>query len=229
MFYPFFDPTMVLLLPAVIFSMWAQFKVQSAYATYSRVETRRGVTAAQVARELLDRFGLTSISIERVPGSLTDHYDPSAKVLRLSDSVISSTSIAAIGVAAHEVGHAIQDLKDYSPLRLRNAIVPAVNLGSTLSMPLFLAGLIFGSLNLLNIGILLFCGVLVFHVVTLPVELDASSRALHVLSDTGLLASDELGGAKKVLNAAALTYVGALIMTIMQLMRLLALRNMRRD
>ena len=229
MFYPFFDPTMVLLLPAVIFSMWAQFKVQSAYATYSRVETRRGVTAAQVARELLDRFGLTSISIERVPGSLTDHYDPSAKVLRLSDSVISSTSIAAIGVVAHEVGHAIQDLNDYSPLRLRNAIVPAVNLGSTLSMPLFLAGLIFGSLNLLNIGILLFCGVLVFHVVTLPVELDASSRALHVLSDTGLLASDELGGAKKVLNAAALTYVGALIMTIMQLMRLLALRNMRRD
>lgn len=229
MFYPFFDPTMVLLLPAVIFSMWAQFKVQSAYATYSRIEARRGVTAAQVARELLDRFGLTSISIERVPGSLTDHYDPAAKVLRLSDSVISSTSIAAIGVAAHEVGHAIQDLKDYSPLRIRNTIVPAVNLGSTLSMPLFFIGFLFGSLNLLNLGILLFCGVLLFHVVTLPVELDASSRALHVLADTGLLASDELGGAKKVLNAAALTYVGALVMTIMQLLRLLALRNMRRD
>ncbi|MEG2185669.1 MAG: zinc metallopeptidase, partial [Cloacibacillus sp.] len=159
----------------------------------------------------------------------TDHYDPRAKVLRLSDSVAGNTSIAAIGVAAHEVGHAIQDKEGYSFLRLRNTIVPVVNIGSMLSMPLFLIGLVMGSLNLLNLGILLFCGVLVFHLVTLPVEFDASARALRLLSETGLLAKDEIGGAKSVLDAAALTYVAALVMTILQLVRLLALRGMRRD
>ena len=229
MMYPFFDPTMVLLIPAMIFSMWAQFKVKGTFAKYSEIRARRGVSADQVSRALLDKFGLQGIRVERIAGELTDHYDPGAKVLRLSDSVAGNTSIAAIGVAAHEVGHAIQDKEGYSFLRFRNTIVPVVNIGSMLSMPLFLIGLLMGSLNLLNLGILLFCGVLVFHLVTLPVEFDASARALKLLSETGLLAGDEIGGAKSVLDAAALTYVAALVMTVLQLVRLLALRGMRRD
>lgn len=219
----------MLLIPALLFSLWAQFRVKSTFARYSEMGARRGVTADQVSRALLDRFGLQNVRVERIAGNLTDHYDPSNKVLRLSDATAGNNSIAAIGVAAHEVGHAIQDRDGYAFLRVRNAIVPAVNLGSTLSMPLFIIGLIMGSLNLLNIGILLFCGVLVFHMITLPVEFDASARALRLLSDTGLLAQDEIGGAKAVLNAAALTYVAALVMTVLQLVRLLALRNSRRS
>lgn len=229
MMYPFYDPTILLLIPALLFSMWAQFRVKSTFSKYSEVDARKNVSADQVSRALLDQFGLQGIRIERVAGQLTDHYDPSAKVLRLSDSVAGNHSIAAIGVAAHEVGHAIQDKEDYKFMRVRNAIVPVVNIGSMMSMPLFLLGLIMGWMNMLNLGILLFCGVLVFHLVTLPVEFDASARALKVLSQTGLLASDEIGGARAVLNAAALTYVAALVMTVMQLLRLLALRNMRRN
>lgn len=209
--------------------MWAQFRVKSAFARYSEIGARRGITADQVSRTLLDKFGLQNVRVERIAGQLSDHYDPSNKVLRLSDSTAGNNSIAAIGVAAHEVGHALQDKEDYAFLRIRNSIVPVVNIGSMLSMPLFIIGLIMGSLNLLNLGIALFCGVLVFHLVTLPVEFDASARALRLLSGTGLLASDEIGGAKAVLNAAALTYVGALIMTVMQLVRLLVLRNSRRN
>lgn len=228
--YPlFYDPTFMLLIPALLFSLWAQLRVKSTFARYSEIGARRGVTADHVSRALLDRFGLQNVRVERIAGNLTDHYDPSNKVLRLSDATAGNNSIAAIGVAAHEVGHAIQDRDGYAFLRVRNAIVPAVNLGSTLSMPLFIIGLIMGSLNLLNIGILLFCGVLVFHMITLPVEFDASARALRLLSDTGLLAQDEIGGAKAVLNAAALTYVAALVMTVLQLVRLLALRNSRRS
>lgn len=228
--YPlFYDPTFLLLIPALIFSMWAQFRVKITFARYSEIGARRGITADQVSRTLLDKFGLQNVRVERIAGQLSDHYDPSNKVLRLSDSTAGNNSIAAIGVAAHEVGHALQDKEDYAFLRIRNSIVPAVNIGSMLSMPLFIIGLIMGSLNLLNLGIALFCGVLVFHLVTLPVEFDASARALRLLSGTGLLASDEIGGAKAVLNAAALTYVGALIMTVMQLVRLLVLRNSRRN
>lgn len=228
--YPlYYDPTFLLLIPALLFSMWAQFKISSAFSKYSEIRARRGVTAEQVARALLDRFGLQSVRVERVTGKLTDHYDPKNKVLRLSDSTSGMSSIAAIGVAAHEVGHAIQDKENYTFLRVRNAIVPVVSIGSMLSMPLFFIGLMMQSLNLLNLGILLFCGVLVFHLVTLPVEFDASARALRVLSDTGLLAGDEINGARAVLSAAALTYVAALIMTVLQLIRLLALRNSRRN
>lgn len=227
--YPFIDPTFVILIPALLLSMWAQFKVKNTYARYSKIAARKNITADQVSRELLDRFGLQRVPVERVPGQLTDHYDPRGKVLRLSDAVAGNNSIAAIGVAAHEVGHAIQDKENYAFLRFRNAIVPVVNIGSTLSMPLFFIGLIMGSMNLLNIGIALFCGVLLFHLVTLPVEFDASARALKLLSQTGLLSSDEIGGARSVLNAAALTYVAALVMTVLQLVRLLALRGMRRD
>lgn len=228
MYYPF-DSTFLLLIPAMIFSMWAQYKVKSTFATYSEIRAQRGVSADQVCRDLLDRAGLSSVRIERIAGQLTDHYDPRDKVLRLSDSVSGNSSIAAIGVAAHECGHAIQDKEGYTFLRFRNAIVPVVNFSSMLSMPIFFIGLAMSSLNLLNIGIILFVGVLVFHLVTLPVELDASSRALKMLSDTGMLVGDEIGGAKSVLSAAALTYVAALVMTILQLVRLLALRGSRRD
>lgn len=227
--YPFFDPTFVILIPALLFSLWAQFKVKGSFSKYSQVRAASGYTAEQVSRRLLDQNGLSSVRIEHVPGELTDHYDPRAKVLRLSDSVNSSRSIAAIGVAAHEVGHAVQDKENYGFLKFRNAIAPAVQICSTASMPLFFIGLIFGSLNLINIGILLFCGVLIFHLVTLPLEFDASARALRMLNDTGTLDTRELSGAKSVLSAAALTYVAALVMTVLQLVRLLALRNMRRD
>lgn len=228
--YPlYYDPTFLLLIPALLFSMWAQFKISSTFSKYNEIGARRGVTAEQVSRVLLDRFGLQNVRVERVPGKLTDHYDPTKKVLRLSDSTSGMSSIAAIGVAAHEVGHAIQDKENYSFLRVRNAIIPVVSIGSAMAMPLFFIGLIMQSLNLLNLGILLFCGVLVFHLVTLPVEFDASARALRVLSDTGLLASDEISGARAVLSAAALTYVAALVMTVLQLIRLLALRNTRRN
>lgn len=229
MMYPFFDLTMIFLIPALLFSMWAQFKIKSAYSKYSEVRSQNGVTAEIACREMLNRFGLTEVPIERVPGELTDHYDPRAKVLRLSDSVFGSPSIAAIGVAAHEVGHAIQDKEGYSMLRIRNSIVPVVNIGSMLSMPLFFLGMLLGWFNLLNIGIILFCSVLVFHLVTLPVEFDASARALKNLSDTGLLVGGEIKGAKSVLDAAALTYVAALVMTVLQLVRLIVLRGSRRD
>ncbi|MDO5116536.1 MAG: zinc metallopeptidase [Synergistaceae bacterium] len=229
MFYPFFDPTIIVLIPALLFSLWAQFKVKGAFSKYSEIRAASGLTAQEVSRRLLDRNGLSDIRIEHVAGELTDHYDPRSRVLRLSDSVNSSRSIAAIGVAAHEVGHAIQDRENYGFLKLRNAIAPGVQLCSTLSIPLFFIGLIFGSMNLLNAGILLFCGVLIFHLVTLPLEFDASARALKLLSETGTLSGTEIGGAKSVLDAAALTYVAALVMTVLQLVRLLALRNMRRD
>lgn len=225
----FYDPTFLLLIPALLFAMWAQFRVKNTFARYSEIAARRGVTADNVSRALLDKFGLQNVRIERVAGNLSDHYDPSGKVLRLSDPVFGSNSIASIGVAAHEVGHAIQDKDGYAFLRLRNSIIPVVNIGSTLSMPLFFIGLIMKSTNLLNIGILLFCGVLVFHLVTLPVEFDASARALRLLSDTGLLSSDEIGGAKAVLNAAALTYVSTMVMAALQLLRLVLLRNSRRS
>ena len=223
-----FDPTMILIIPALVFAFWAQSRVKSTFVTYSEIRARGGVTADSVSRTLLDRFGLQGVRVERVPGNLTDHYDPRDKVLRLSDSVGGSTSIAAIGGAAHEVGHAIQDKEGYVPLRLRNAIVPVVNIGSMGAFPLFLIGLFMGAPVLINLGIILFAGVVVFHLVTLPVELDASARALKLLSSTGILMNDELGGARKVLNAAALTYVAATIMAIAQLLRLLILSRGRR-
>ena len=229
MMFPYLDSTMVLLIPAILFSLWAQFKVKGAFSRYSEVRAASGITADQVSRKLLDKFGLENVKVERIEGQLTDHYDPRSKVLRLSDSVSGNSSIAAIGVAAHEVGHAIQDKEGYAFLKFRNTIVPVVSIGSTISMPLFFIGLIMGYTPLLNIGILLFCGVLVFHLVTLPVEFDASARALKLLSETGLLAGNEIGGAKAVLDAAALTYVAALVMTVLQLVRLLALRGSRRD
>ena len=220
------DPTFLLLLPALVLGMWAQAKVQGAYRTYSQVFSRKGLRACDVARSLMDRFGLSGIAIERTPGNLTDHYDPRGKVLRLSEGVHSSPSIAAIGIAAHEVGHAIQDAQDYRPIRLRNAIVPVASLTSWLAFPLFFIGLLMRSPLLMNVGILFFLGVIVFHLVTLPVEFDASARALRLLADTGTLDTDEIGGARAVLKAAALTYVAAAVMAAAQLVRLLLLRGM---
>lgn len=228
MFPFFFDYTMFLLLPAFVFATWAQHRVKSTFAYYSRINSREGITAADVARMLLDRFGLNTIPVKRVSGELTDHYDPRNKSLSLSDSVYNSSSIAAIGVAAHEVGHAIQDSEGYAPLALRNTVVPVVSFSSSLSFPLFFLGLIIHNEFWMNLGIVLFLGVIIFHMVTLPVEFNASSQAIAILKETGALNVDELEGANKVLNAAALTYIAATLMAVMQLVRLLMLRNSRR-
>ncbi len=219
------DATLLLLLPAVLLAMWAQSRISSTFRRFSQVPSSRGIRASEAARRLLDRFGLRHVAVERVSGSLTDHYDPRSKVLRLSDDVYGSTSIAAIGVAAHEAGHAVQDLQGYVPLRLRNAIVPVTGIGSTLAMPLFFFGLLMRLPSLMDLGILLFAGILVFHLVTLPVEFDASSRALRLLGETQVLDTSEIAGARKVLNAAALTYVAATVMSAVQLLRLLLLRG----
>ena len=223
-----FDSSMLLLIPAMLFAMWAQVKVKSTFDQYSRVASRRGVTADQVARMLLDRAGLTSVPIKRAGGRLTDHYNPRDRSLSLSDVVYCNSSIAAIGVAAHEVGHAAQHSQSYAPLALRSNIVPTVNIASSMAMPLFFMGLFFGpSILLMNIGICLFLGVVVFHLVTLPVEYNASSRAIEMLRQTDALGTDELQGASKVLSAAAWTYVAATLVAVMHLVRLLVLRNNR--
>jgi len=230
MLYPFFfDPTFLLLIPALILAGWAQMKVKGTYDRYSRIVARNGLSAKDVARRILDENGLRNIPVERTAGSLTDHYDPRTKTLRLSETVYSSPSIAAIGVAAHEAGHAIQDAVAYAPLKLRNSIVPVVSLGSGLAFPLFFIGFLFGTPLLMDVGILFFLGVLLFHLVTLPVEYNASGRALRILGNSGILAADEMKGARAVLNAAALTYVAATVMAAFQLVRLLLLRGMRND
>ena len=222
-----FDSSMLILIPAILLSMWAQSQVSSAFSKYSKVRAQGGVTADQVARMLLTRFGLGSMPINRIAGELTDNYNPSNRTLNLSESVYNNPSIASIGVAAHEVGHAIQHSQLYAPLMFRNSIVPVVNIASQASMPLFIIGLAVGNSMLLNLGIILFTGSIIFHLVTLPVELDASSRALKLLQQTGTLTSDELAGARKVLNAAALTYVAAALMSVLQLVRLLMIKNSR--
>ena len=227
MFYPMMDWTMIVLLPAILLAVWAQNKVKSTFEQYSRVRSRRGITGREAARAILTSYGLDSMPIKPIAGQLTDHYDPQSRSLSLSEPVYDSTSIAAIGVAAHEVGHAVQHATGYKPLALRNSIVPVVNLTNMASWPLFLMGLIVGNSRLMNIGILLFVGVVVFHLVTLPVELDASRRALKVLSSNGMMDGEEVTGARKVLGAAAMTYVAALVQSVLQLVRLLLLRNSR--
>ena len=227
MFYPMMDWTMIVLLPAILLAVWAQNKVKSTFEQYSRVRSRRGITGREAARAILTSYGLGSMPIKPIAGQLTDHYDPQSRSLSLSEPVYDSTSIAAIGVAAHEVGHAVQHATGYKPLALRNSIVPVVNLTNMASWPLYLMGLIAGNSRLMNIGILLFVGVVLFHLVTLPVELDASRRALKVLSSNGMMDGDEVTGARKVLGAAAMTYVAALVQSVLQLVRLLLLRNSR--
>ena len=226
MFY-YYDPTVLLLIPGLILALYAQLKVSSTYARYKKVHSGTGLTGAQIARQILDTNGCGSVRIERVPGSLTDHYDPENGVLRLSEEVYGSRSIAALGVAAHEAGHAIQDATDYGPMRIRATLVPVANIGSSAAIPLFMLGLIFSWEPLLKIGILCFSLAVLFYLVTLPVEFNASGRAVALLS-SGYLPQDEVKGVKKVLSAAALTYVAAALQAILQLLRLVLLANSRR-
>ena len=224
-----FDPKyMVMILPALLLALYAQFKVKTTFARFSSVRASGGQSADSVSRMLLDRFGLRGVNIERVSGNLTDHYDPRSKTLRLSDSVGGSSSIAAIGVAAHEVGHAVQDLKGYVPLKIRNSLVPMAGLGSNLGILLFILGLPMGMGFMVTLGIVLFSCAVLFQIVTLPVEFDASRRALALLSETGTLSPAELSGAKSVLSAAALTYVAATVMAVLQLLYLLSRSRNRR-
>jgi Zn-dependent membrane protease YugP len=227
----FYDWTFLIVLPGLILALIAQAGVSGTFAKFQRVPARIGLTGAMLARRMLDSRGLNDIPIERVSGKLADHYDPSQRVLRLSDGVYDSTSIAALGVAAHETGHALQHQEHYAPLTLRTAIVPMVGFGSNLSWPIFLAGLIFSWEPLLLAGIILFSLAVLFSLITLPVEFNASSRALSALSSGGYLDADEMAGANKVLRAAAMTYVAAAIGAILQLIRLLLLAGVgrRRD
>ena len=224
------DWTVLVLIPAMIFAFWAQINVQTTFSRFRQVRNRRGLTAADVARRILDANGLNYVQIQRVSGELTDHYDPRAQVVRLSDSVYDSTSVAAIGVAAHEVGHACQHAEDYVPLRIRSAIIPMTRIGSMLAMPVFILGLLLAQLSLygnmvgdvfMMLGILLFSLSTLFQLVTLPTEFNASARALKTLESYGILDGDELVGARSTLRAAALTYVAALASSLASLLRLL--------
>ena len=216
----YFDYTYIILLPALIFALWAQFKVSSSYSKYNKIATRRSVTGFDAARMILDENGLHHVRIERVAGNLTDHFDPKANVIRLSDAVYSSTGIAAVGVAAHEAGHAVQYAENYGPMKLRSSIIPITQIGSRLAIPIFLIGLLF-SYELALVGIALFSLTAVFQAVTLPVEFNASSRALAALRTSGRFDEDEIKGSRKVLTAAALTYVAALASSLAQILRLL--------
>ncbi len=226
----FFDQTYFLIIIGVILSGIASSFVKSTYQKYSNVPNSNGYTATEVSRLILDSAGLQHVKIEAVRGDLTDHYDSSTDILRLSDATRNSRSVAAIGVAAHEVGHAIQDQKQYIPLKLRSALVPATNFGQKISFPMILLGVIFGyNQTLINLGIIFFSVALLFQLVTLPVEFNASNRAIAILRDQHILTSTEVPQARKVLNAAALTYVAAAIASFLQVLRLVLLFGGRRN
>ena len=223
----------VLVLPAVIFSLWASWNVKHTYKKYAKQLNSRGLTGASAARRILDANGLQNIPVERISGELTDHYDPEARVVRLSDAVWDGTSTAAVGVACHEVGHAIQNAENYLPVKIRQAIIPATNIGARLSVPLLIAGLVLCGfipqlIYLAYVGVAAYGLCALFQLVTLPTEFDASRRALRSIEGMGLLEGEEYNGAKKVLTAAALTYVAALATTLMQLLRFLIILNDRR-
>lgn len=225
----YYDPTYILVVIGAVLSLFASWRVNATFNRYSRVGNRSGRRAEEIAQFMLNDAGIYDVRIERVSGNLTDHYSPNEKVLRLSDSVYGSTSVAALGVAAHETGHAIQHNRGYVPVKIRSAIVPVVNIGSTLSWPIILAGLIFSAPLLLKAGIILFSLVVIFQFVTLPVEFDASGRAIKILRDRNLLYPDEVSGAKSVLWAAAMTYVAAMISAVLQLLRLVLIFGRRND
>lgn len=225
----YFDTTYIIyVLPALILAMWAQTKVSSTYSKYGNVLSARGITGAEVAKRILSINGVFDVTIERVSGHLTDHFDPRTKVIRLSDSVYDSTSVAALGVAAHETGHALQHNQGYIPIKLRNSVLPVANIGSYMAFPLVIFGLFFQSGIMIDVGIILFSAVVAFQLVTLPVEFNASNRALKSLSEQAILDGEELVGARKVLKAAAMTYVASAAVAIANLLRLLALTNRRR-
>ena len=220
----YFDPTYILVIIGAVLSILASAKVQSTFNRYKKVRSATGMTGAQAAQRLLNNAGIMDVSIEHVAGNLTDHYDPSSKTLRLSDATYGSNSVAAVGVAAHECGHAIQHFKGYAPLQLRSALVPAANLGSRIGIPICILGAVL-SMNqtLITIGLWVFALAVLFQIVTLPVEINASRRAVALLDQTGILVGDEISGVRKVLSAAALTYVAAAAASIFQLQRLVLL------
>jgi Zn-dependent membrane protease YugP len=223
----FFHPSFLILLPGTALMMWAQFRVQNTYRKYAEIQSSLGMTGSQVAETILRRMGVDNVRIEPVGGELTDHYDPSAKTVRLSEVVYGSTSLAAAAVAAHECGHVLQDVQGYKPMNIRAALVPAANIGSNIGPLLVIVGIGLGAAGgiFINIGILVFLAVILFHVVTLPVEFDASSRALRLIDEFGILQGEENRGARKVLNAAALTYVATAFYAVLQLIQLLLMRR----
>jgi uncharacterized protein len=221
---------LLLMVPGMLLLMWAQFRVKGTYNQYAQVASSLGLTGAEVAETILREVGITHVTVEPIAGELTDHYDPSAKAVRLSESVYGSTSLAAAAVAAHECGHVIQDVKGYKPMNVRAALVPAANLGSNLGPLLIMGGFALNGLGnistiFINIGIVLFLGVVLFHLVTLPVEFDASSRALKLINELNILQGEENRGAKKVLDAAAFTYVATALYAVLQLIQLLSSRR----
>ena len=231
MFYPFFfDPYYFLVIIGLLITGWAAINVKSTFAKYDKVRSSKNITAREAAEYILEHAGIYDVTVHQVSGDLTDNYNGQNKTLNLSDSTANSTSVAAIGVAAHEVGHAIQDAKGYQPMRVRSRLVPIVNLGSTLAMPLIIIGVIL-SMNqtLIYAGIWAFSAVVLFQLVTLPVEFNASNRAIQILGDSALLSDSEIPAVKKVLKAAALTYVAAVLSTLLQLLRLLLLFGNRDD
>lgn len=230
-YYPLFDYWyLILVIPAMILSLVAQIRVKSTYRKYSAVQNSRGLTGAAAAEAILRYYGVTDVRIERVAGDLTDHFDPKAKVIRLSDGVFGSSSVAAVGVACHEAGHAAQHAEGYAPITVRNSLLPVCRIGSTLGIPLAILGYFLGFQPLVWIGLALYGLIFAFHLVTLPVEFNASSRAIKVIDETQLLYGDEIGGAKAVLRAAAMTYVASMIVALANLLRLLLRfsRNQRR-
>ena len=230
-FYYGFDSTYFLVLIGVILSLWASARVKSTYAKYSKENSLSGMTGAQAAQRILNMSGIYDVSVRHVAGNLTDHYDPRNKTLNLSDSVYGNSSVAAVGVAAHEAGHAIQHDRGYAPLKFRSVLAPVASFGANISWPLILVGLIFGGSGMLiRLGIIMFSLAVLFQLVTLPVEYNASKRAMNMLEETGVLYAEELPKTRKVLNAAALTYVAAAATSILQLLRLMLLfGNRRRD
>jgi len=228
--YFYYDSSYILVLVGAVICMLASARVQSTFRKYDKVQSRTGLTGAEAARRLLQAQGIYDVSVQRISGNLTDHYDPKNKILRLSDSTYDSTSVAAIGVAAHECGHAMQHAENYIPLAARSGMVPVANFASRFSMLLILAGLFLGQF-LVEAGILLFCAVVLFQIITLPVEFNASGRALRLLGDNGILYDEEVGMTRKVLGAAALTYVAGVLSAILQLLRLILIfgGNRRRD
>ena len=221
------DSTIIFLIPVLILAIYAQAKVKGNYKKFMKIQSSVRMTGSEVARVILDRNGLSNINVVPVDGILTDHYDPRSREVYLSRDVYQSNSISALAIAAHECGHALQHAWGYTPLMIRARILPVANIGSTLAIPLFIAGLIFSITGLMDIGIILFAGALVFHLVTLPVEYNASQRAFEQLNDRIIIYPDEMKGARKVLNSAALTYVAATLMALVNLLRLIILRNSR--
>ena len=225
-----FDPLYFLLVvPCIIISLIAQQKVKSTYNKFSAVNNARGITGAQAAQNILDYYGIYDVQIRMISGTLTDNYNPKTKIISLSSAVYNGTSVAAVGIACHEAGHAAQHAQAYAPIKLREAIIPVCKIGSTISVPLIMLGYILGFGILVYAGIFLYAGLFIFQLVTLPVEFNASGRALKVIGETNMLYDDELNGAKKVLSAAAMTYVAALLTSLAQLMRLLLLYGRRRN